>query len=773
MSDFKDIPPIPDSVDGALARPLRAMREVIQRLIGTRGNDPAITAGNAGSLLSGGNTIVFSGGGGSGSTYVPDLTPPPTVSTLAVSAGISQIIVTWDGITYTQGHGNKQTIIYAVKKDPSDATYPTFPGDAGIVATAPHPLVIISIPSEPNTRWHVWAKFESVDGVKSTSEAGGTNGVIATTGQDVAKLLAVLTNQIRASQLYTDLSLPIGTLPQRQEDAALDALQNTLLTHQANQQHALDLLNEANDRGTAISQETNLRTSGDSQLAQSITTLTAKVNTDVATVLASVQTEAIARADADSAEASLRLSLASQVNDATTGLPATRSTLLTNYSTTSSMNAAIASASTILQTDYIGRDGIISSAVSTEAITRTSETGYLGSQYTVRVSTTAAGRTVVGGFGISNTTSGTAGSTVDFGVRADKFWIGATNDGTAAGVTDVLPFIVQTADTTINGQFVPKGVYMDTVFIRDGTITNVKIADATIDSAKIASLAADKIISGSIGVGLYIQSTGYVSSSSGWRISGDGTAEFSGVIVRGTIYASAGTIGGISIGSTYIRSTGFSSGTAGFALNSDGTGQIGGVTFTTSAVQSANFVDGSTGFKLGYDGVLKAYSGQFSGKVSVGSSPVVSGSTMTGVGVVLNQSGTFAAGTSTKNLSFDGSTLTINGDLVATGNIVTEAVTIPRFTFAAGRTATVTITIPVGSGGATVLITGSVNVPNGGWTQRVKVDGVDVRTESCAAGTIPALIWSTSLTSGAHTVTITNDDPSGANAFAYVIYTMR
>lgn len=55
--------------------------------------------------------------------------------------------------------------------------------------------------------------------------------------------------------------------------------------------------------------------------------------------------------------------------------------------------------------------------------------------------------------------------------------------------------------------------------------------------------------------------------------------------------------------------------------------------------------------------------------------PAVSGSTMTGSGAVINSSGSFAYGNATKNLSFDGSTLTMNGDLVVTGNVVNNAIT--------------------------------------------------------------------------------------------------
>ncbi|MEI6221167.1 MAG: tail fiber domain-containing protein [bacterium] len=56
------------------------------------------------------------------------------------------------------------------------------------------------------------------------------------------------------------------------------------------------------------------------------------------------------------------------------------------------------------------------------------------------------------------------------------------------------------------------------------TLTAAKITAGTIASKAIT-------ISGSLG---YIQSSGFVTGSSGWRITGDGNAEFNGVVVRGT-----------------------------------------------------------------------------------------------------------------------------------------------------------------------------------------------------------------------------------------------
>jgi hypothetical protein len=117
-----------------------------------------------------------------------------------------------------------------------------------------------------------------------------------------------------------------------------------------------------------------------------------------------------------------------------------------------------------------------------------------------------------------------------------------------------MPFVVQTTPTVIGGVNVDPGVYITDAFIQNGTITNAKIANLAIDSAKISGLTADKITAGSIGVGDYIQSTGYVPGSAGWRINGDGKAEFSDVTVRGTVVGSAIT-GGTITGSVITGAT--------------------------------------------------------------------------------------------------------------------------------------------------------------------------------------------------------------------------
>jgi hypothetical protein len=57
------------------------------------------------------------------------------------------------------------------------------------------------------------------------------------------------------------------------------------------------------------------------------------------------------------------------------------------------------------------------------------------------------------------------------------------------------------------------------------------------------------------------------------------------------------------------------------------------------------------------------------GTIQSGSSPAISGSTMTGAGAVINSSGTFAVGDSSNNITYNGSTINLNGNIVAAGNL--------------------------------------------------------------------------------------------------------
>lgn len=57
------------------------------------------------------------------------------------------------------------------------------------------------------------------------------------------------------------------------------------------------------------------------------------------------------------------------------------------------------------------------------------------------------------------------------------------------------------------------------------------------------------------------------------------------------------------------------------------------------------------------------------GTLQSGSSPAISGSTMTGAGAVINSNGTFAVGDSSNNITYNGFTINLNGTFVSAGNL--------------------------------------------------------------------------------------------------------
>lgn len=177
-------------------------------------------------------------------------------------------------------------------------------------------------------------------------------------------------------------------------------------------------------------------------------------------------------------------------------------------------------------------------AIQTEASVRAEQTGSLFAKYTVKVDVNG----YVSGFGLAST-SNNGVPTSEFSIVADRFSIAPVQTDNTAN--DGSPFFHRTTATTINGVSVPAGTYMKAAYIHDATITTAKIADLAVDNAKIANLSASKLTAGSISVGQYIQSSGFVSGTSGWRINGNGTAEFANAIVRGTVYGSSIVAGSV------------------------------------------------------------------------------------------------------------------------------------------------------------------------------------------------------------------------------------
>lgn len=320
----------------------------------------------------------------------------------------------------------------------------------------------------------------------------------------------------------------------------------------------------ANTAGLAFEQFT--RTAIDASTAGQLSVLSVASGSNAA----SIKTEEGIRSSATESVANQLQRLV-----ATTG--ANIAGLQTEASARTTATQAIASSVGLLQAS-VGQNA---AAISTEQSVRATETGSLFAQYTVKVDVNG----YVSGFGLASTANNAAPFT-EFAVRADRFYIASpaikdyagyvdsysdllaawpasgqskrdygythwVGNGQTEGrvlptqIVEVIPFVVQTTDTTINDIPVPAGVYMDAAFIKNATITSAKIGDLAVDTAKIANSAITTAKIGdaqidSAKIANTIQSTNY-SSTAGWQINKAGTATFNEVQLRGAVNGGAFT----------------------------------------------------------------------------------------------------------------------------------------------------------------------------------------------------------------------------------------
>ena len=149
----------------------------------------------------------------------------------------------------------------------------------------------------------------------------------------------------------------------------------------------------------------------------------------------------------------------------------------------------------------------------------------------------------VSGFGLASTENN-ATPFSDFAIRADRFYVASPS---GPGITPMIPFKVVTTPQVINGTNVPVGVYIDGAYIQGGSITGSAIINGTITGTKLIDVSADKITGAALLSTSYIESAGYIAGSQGWKIGGNGVAEFAAASIRGQLVASQINANGLSI----------------------------------------------------------------------------------------------------------------------------------------------------------------------------------------------------------------------------------
>ncbi|MDB5613626.1 MAG: hypothetical protein JWQ22_1279 [Devosia sp.] len=117
----------------------------------------------------------------------PNLDMPPTPTGFSAVGSLTFINMQHAAPTFTQGHGYMRTNIYG--KIWTGGARPTF---ADAVKITSFTGQVAAHPTTPATTWHLWATWVSRDGIESLP-AGGTNGIVAATGEDVERLVAAMT----------------------------------------------------------------------------------------------------------------------------------------------------------------------------------------------------------------------------------------------------------------------------------------------------------------------------------------------------------------------------------------------------------------------------------------------------------------------------------------------------------------------------------------------------------------------------------------------------
>ena len=204
IDDRKDLPPVTSP------NFLERVREVLSVYLGNRGGNlnRGVTLRD---LVDAGMATLdarFAAGGRSAApllaevtaSYEPDLTPPPSPGTFTATAAISHILVECDAPTYTQGHGHAKARLYGATW--ISGALPVF---ANAVLLTEFQGTVFAYATNPSTIWRLWLGWVTVDGVESLVPAGGSNGLEASTGVDVTKLVLALTG---AGKPFTILAEP-------------------------------------------------------------------------------------------------------------------------------------------------------------------------------------------------------------------------------------------------------------------------------------------------------------------------------------------------------------------------------------------------------------------------------------------------------------------------------------------------------------------------------------------------------------------------------------
>lgn len=316
-----------------------------------------------------------------------------------------------------------------------------------------------------------------------------------------------LSESIRKSILYQTLSNPIpaidlAALRQRVDEVIQDAraktselqngivhLEETITTDIEALSTQLDIqISRIDDAEAAIISEATTRATADTALTNALSVQVSRIDD----AEAAITTETSTRSTKDNALAAAINNMWASIGGSTAVIAdSSLASVTPSAATATKWNQVVASV-----TDP--NTGLVSSAAILQE-TRTyanNANSTLNAIYSVRAEVSSGGGTVVGGFGLAATSGAgsSQGPTIDFGVLANKFWIGAPasgyNPATEFSSNLQFPFIVVSTPTVIGGATYQPGVYIKHAFIDNLDATRIKAGSITTDRLVVGAVTA-------------------------------------------------------------------------------------------------------------------------------------------------------------------------------------------------------------------------------------------------------------------------------------------
>lgn len=405
------VPAIPDVRDDNIKDVLRAIKATLDVREGSIGDplDQSVTLRDLVDLnvaQTGGTTSTAAGGtlpvGGvlppivGGYNPTTDYTTPPQPTGLRAKGGFTNVFLEWDGAPY---RNHSFTEIWRSETDNLGTAVMVGTTAASVYADA----------ANANTRYFYWIRFVSVANI--TGPYNLTSGTQARTAIDVSSELEALSAEIQNSQLFVDLGTRIQSIESSQfiSKAALAELQEgrTLLD------------SELSRTGSAV---LNVKKVTDEQ-ASILTALGTRVGNSESSILTLQQTTASQATSISQLNTRVGSAESNITNlQTTTSSQATSLTALTTRVGTAESSITSLQTTTANQATSITQLNSTVGGNTTSIQTLTTTTDGLSGQYTVKIDNNG----YVSGFGLASTAvDGTPFS--EFYVRADRFAIARPN----------------------------------------------------------------------------------------------------------------------------------------------------------------------------------------------------------------------------------------------------------------------------------------------------------------------------------------------------------